>query len=73
MLWWSDLVSRLSLRGAMDGWAVLWTVGGALILGHRLDRHILRQRTAPPWYRRDMGAWAGLAVGALLALIGWHL
>lgn len=26
MLWLSDLISRLSLRGAMDGWAALWTV-----------------------------------------------
>jgi hypothetical protein len=37
MPWWSDLISRLSLRGAMDWWAALWTMGGALILGHRLD------------------------------------
>lgn len=31
MPWWSDLITRLSLRGAMDGWAALWTVGSALI------------------------------------------
>ncbi|MBP2230839.1 putative nicotinamide N-methyase [Azospirillum agricola] len=69
MPWWSDLITRVSLRDAMDWWAVLWTVGGALIAGHRLDRHILRQRGVPPWYRTDMGAWAGLAVGVLISIL----
>ncbi|WP_098738591.1 hypothetical protein [Azospirillum palustre] len=73
MPWWSDLISRLSLRGAMDGWAALWTVSSALIMGHRLDRHLIRRRSAPPWYRRDMGAVAGLIVGVILILIGWTL
>lgn len=73
MPWWSDLISRLSLRGAMDGWAALWTIGSALIMGHRLDRHIVRQATAPSWYRRDMGALAGLIIGMAMAISGWIL
>ncbi len=66
-------MSRLSLRGVMDGWAALWTIGSALIMGHRLDRHLICRRSAPPWYRRDMGATAGLIVGVILTLIGWIL
>lgn len=73
MPWWSDLISRLSLRGVMDGWAALWTIGSALIMGHRLDRRMTRHRSVPPWYRRDMGATAGLIVGVILVLIGWLL
>ncbi|MBF5094422.1 hypothetical protein F1643_07910 [Azospirillum sp. INR13] len=73
MPWWSDLISRLSLRGVMDGWAALWTIGSALIMGHRLDRHMVRHRSTLPWYRRDMGATAGLIVGVILVLIGWIL
>ncbi|WP_395452822.1 hypothetical protein ACHMW5_02245 [Azospirillum melinis] len=73
MPWWSDLISRLSLRGAMDGWAALWTIGSAIIMGHRLDRHLIRRRSAPLWYRRDIGAVAGLIVGMILAIIGWTL
>ncbi|WP_159107440.1 hypothetical protein [Azospirillum sp. B506] len=73
MPWWSDLISRLSLRGAMDGWATLWTIGSALIMGHRLDRHMIRRQPIPPWYRRDLGAAAGAIIGMILTLIGWSL
>jgi hypothetical protein len=44
----------------MVGWAALWTIGSALIMGHRLDRHMIRRRSIPPWYWRGMGAVTGL-------------
>lgn len=74
MPWWSDLVDILQHRSAqralMAAWFLAWTIGGALVVGYRLDRFLMRQWSgAPPlWYPRDGATWAGLAVGAAWAI-----